>query len=173
MKQPGSATLNEILTQHDAWAEAISVAQEGILALTSLWKSKGVPDLVFTGCGSTYYLSLAAAALARQKGLTACAVPGSELWLRTGTALPHPKQALLIAVSRSGETSETLRAVGAYRKAGGRSVVVVTCYPGSTLAKMGDLVFSLPKAQEESVAQTRSFASMLLACEILIGGLAG
>jgi glucosamine--fructose-6-phosphate aminotransferase (isomerizing) len=52
-------------------------------------------------------------------------------------------------------------------------VVAVTCYPDRALAVLADLVISLPAAQEESVAQTRSFASMLLACQMAIGALAG
>ncbi len=173
MTQPGQHTFHEILTQPDAWAEALQVSQPAASAALALQSKASAASFVFTGCGSTYYLSLAAAALAREKGLAAGAAPGSEVWLFTRAAVPHPESTLLVAVSRSGETTETIRAVGAFRRAGGQAVIVVTCYPDSALAALGDLTISLPLAQEKSVAQTRSFASMLVACQVLVATLVG
>jgi glucosamine--fructose-6-phosphate aminotransferase (isomerizing) len=173
MTSRGQHTLSEIITQPDAWEEALRAGANAAGGLRDLWKRIDGRSVLFTGCGSTYYLSLSAAALARRKKLPARALPASELWL--GADMPPHSLAntVLAAVSRSGETSETLRAVDAFRKAGGAAVVAVTCYPERALAGMADLVISLPAAQEVSVAQTRSFASMLVACQMLVGALTG
>ena len=173
MTSLGEHTYSEILSQPIAWADALVRAREAAPALQRLWQAPEPAGLLFTGCGSTYYLSLAVAALARELGLAARAVPASELWLFTPGAVSAAGRTVLVAVSRSGETSETLRAVDAYRNAGGRRVVAVTCYPDSALPGMSDLVVSIAAAQEQSVAQTRSFASMLVACQVLIAALAG
>jgi glucosamine--fructose-6-phosphate aminotransferase (isomerizing) len=66
---------------------------------------------------------------------------------------------LLIAVSRSGTTTETLCAVERFLQEGRGDVVVVCNYPDAALVAMGDLAILLPAGREESVAQTRSFAS--------------
>ncbi len=169
----GRYTYHEITSQPEAWTEALAVVQANADRLKAIWQRSQATGLLFTGCGSTYYLSLAAAALARQAGLPARAAPASEIWLfpRLGAGLMG--RTLLVAVSRSGETSETVRAIDAFRQTGGKAVIAVTCHPGSAVARRSELTLALPSAQERSMAQTRSFASMLLACQVIIGHLSG
>jgi glucosamine--fructose-6-phosphate aminotransferase (isomerizing) len=49
-----------------------------------------------------------------------------------------------------------------FRKAVGGPILTITCYPESPLAQQADLALATPHAQEQSIAQTRSFTSMLL-----------
>ena len=173
MSTAGQNTHQEIISQPEAWAEALTVGAASTDALQALWRKVNGRSLLFTGCGSTYYLSLVAGALARRKGVPGRGLPASEIWLGTDV-VPHlGSGTVLVAVSRSGETTETLRAVETFRNKGGAAVVAVTCYPERALARMADLVIALPAAQEVSVAQTRSFASMLIACQLLVGAIAG
>ena len=58
-----TATYKEITTQTEAWAEAVTVVSGQADALKQLWAQKKYSTVIFTGCGSTYYLSLAAASL--------------------------------------------------------------------------------------------------------------
>ncbi len=173
MSQPGNHTYQEITGQPAAWAQALSVGGAAGPQILDQWRRSGASELLFTGCGSTYYLSLAAAALARTRGIPARAAPASEIWLMPEVVTRDLRQALLVAVSRSGETTETVRAVECYREAGGPATVLLTCYPDSTLARQADLSLAVPTAQEQSVAQTRSFASMLVLSKLLVGALAG
>jgi glucosamine--fructose-6-phosphate aminotransferase (isomerizing) len=173
MDTRGQHTYHEIVGQPEAWAEALAVGEAHAAALKTLGRRAGAAELLFTGCGSTYYLSLAAAALAREAGLPARAVPASEIWLFPKLAAGRMGQTFLIAVSRSGETSETVRAIEAFRRAGGKAVLAITCYPDSSVARAADLTLAVESGQEESVAQTRSFASMLVLCQVAIGKLAG
>jgi glucosamine--fructose-6-phosphate aminotransferase (isomerizing) len=50
---------------------------------------------------------------------------------------------------------------------------VITNYPESPLAELGDLTLGLPEGQEKSVAQTRSFASMCVAATAVSAILGG
>ncbi len=68
-----------------------------------------------------------------------------------------------MAVSRSGSTTETLRAVEAFKQGGQGRVLTISCYPRAPLASLGDMNLVLPEAQEESVAQTRAFSTLYLA----------
>jgi glucosamine--fructose-6-phosphate aminotransferase (isomerizing) len=52
-------------------------------------------------------------------------------------------------------------------------VIVVTNYEGRPLSNLGDINLVIPGGQEQSVAQTRSFASMYVTCVGLIHVLAG
>jgi glucosamine--fructose-6-phosphate aminotransferase (isomerizing) len=132
-------------------------------SLRTFLASGAYEQVVFTGCGSTYYLSLAAAAvLQRVVGVPAIGLPASEVWLNP-TALPPARRTLLVAVSRSGETTETLRACERFRHEANGDIVTLSCYPGRALSQLGDLNLVFPSIREESVAQTRAFSGLYLA----------
>ncbi len=168
MNEPGAYTRSEILSQPAAWESALARLQSRAAEIQSACRGEAFSQVFFTGCGSTYYLSLAAAALYSQlTGQAARALPASELWLNPGSAYPAHGLALLVAVSRSGETSETLNACQAFNDCRRGRLVTLTCYPGSPLARMGSLNLALPSGQEQSVAQTRSFSTLFLAATAL------
>jgi glucosamine--fructose-6-phosphate aminotransferase (isomerizing) len=173
MSNENKATYNEITTQTEAWDQAI----EKTLAV-SLPRSKDYDQVIFTGCGSTYYLSLAAASLYQElNGCFARAVSGGELLLNSQTVLPvkndtQQNKTLLVAVSRSGTTTETVRAVEKFKNENRGDVVVISNYE-EALSKLGDVNIIIPKGQEESVAQTKSFASMFVAASAFCARMAG
>ena len=77
------ATYREIKSQPEAWAQALDVTRA-----LSLPETADYEQVIFTGCGSTYYLSLAAAALYQElTGRAARAVPASELVLNPQTVV--------------------------------------------------------------------------------------
>lgn len=168
------ATLQEILGQAEAWDEAIAVVGSQAGALRQLWQAGWYDHVIFTGCGSTYYLSLAAAALFQEAtGLSARGVPAGELLLYPRTAYADTGRPLLVAVSRSGTTTETVEALRRFKNTGRGDAIVLTNYPDSPLAALGDLTLGLAKGQEQSVAQTRSFASMYVAATATTAVLGG
>ncbi len=158
-------TLDEIRTQPDAWAEALQVVLSQTTTLEKLSKRQDQP-VIFTGCGSTYYLSLAAAALYQElTGRSARAVPAGELLLNPQIILTS-QPTLLVAISRSGSTTETVKAVERFKQDHRGLVLAITNYGEEPLALLGDLALVIPAGQEHSVAQTRSFASMYLAAAV-------
>lgn len=80
---------------------------------------------------------------------------------------------MLVAVSRSGTTTETLVAARQFKEMGRGPVVVITNYEDAPLSAVGDLVIAIPAGQEHSVAQTRSFASMFVAATAFAAQIAG
>ena len=169
-------TYTEITAQTKAWAEALNTVSGQADALKQLWTQKEYSTVIFTGCGSTYYLSLAAASLLQSLGgIPAKAVPGGELYLypKTAYAPSDNGKTLLVAVSRSGTTSETIASTKKFIKDGRGDVLVVTNYPDNPLGQLGHITISIPAGQEESVAQTRSFASMYVATTAIAAVLAG
>jgi glucosamine--fructose-6-phosphate aminotransferase (isomerizing) len=79
---------------------------------------------------------------------------------------------LLVALSRSGTTTETVKAVEKIKAEQHCDVVVISNY-GEALSLLGDVNIVIPSGQEESVAQTRSFASMYVAVTALCVCMAG
>jgi glucosamine--fructose-6-phosphate aminotransferase (isomerizing) len=87
--------------------------------------------------------------------------------LNPRSAYLRAQNTLLVAVSRSGATTETIRALQSFRENGKDMVLTLCCYPDSELAKMGNLNIMLPAGQEQSVAQTRAFSVLFLATTLL------
>jgi len=160
-------TYKEIKSQTNAWTQALDVVNA-----SDLPKAGDYDQVLFTGCGSTYYLSLAASALYQElTGRAARAVPGSELLLSSQTVLTNQKS-LLVAVSRSGTTTETIKAAEKFKKENRGDVIVITNYD-EVLSRLADINIVIDKGQEESVAQTRSFASMYVAAVVMCARMAG
>ncbi len=167
----GIHTYKEILSQGETWRNTIqsmTVPQKGLKD----WIRVPWDEVIFTGCGSTYYLSLSAAAIWRSiTGIRARAVPASELWLFPEAVLTAGNK-LLIAVSRSGETSETLHAVDKFEALDNEDWLAISCYGERELALRAPFSLLAEGAHEQSVAQTRSFSSMFVLSQYA-AGLAG
>jgi glucosamine--fructose-6-phosphate aminotransferase (isomerizing) len=161
--ETGSYTRSEIFSQPAAWSAALDLLVEYRQSIRDIDPVHRLSHLIYTGCGSTYYLALAAAALTQElTGFPARAFPASELWLYPRSSYVDGKT-LLVAVSRSGETTETLRACEAFLNEQHGDLVTLTNYGEMPLAHMGALNIVLPSGQEQSVAQTRAFSTLYLA----------
>jgi len=168
MAARGQHTYAEIKSQPDVWRAVLAGAAGEAARVQEAWRAVSPQQVLFTGCGSTYYLARAAAALLQgMTGVPARGVPASEIALYTAETVARPDETLLVAVSRSGTTTETEAALEKFRQIGGKATWGVTCYPQTPIGEETDLVLLAEAAQEESVAQTRSFSSMLLLCEAL------
>jgi glucosamine--fructose-6-phosphate aminotransferase (isomerizing) len=162
------ATYREIKSQTKAWQNALDIT-----TLASLPQATRYEQVIFTGCGSTYYLSLAAAALYQElTGRAARAIPAGELLLNPQTVLRENIPQLLVTISRSGTTTETVRVAERFKAEGLGAVMAITNYD-SILANLSDASLVIPVGQEESIAQTRSFASMYVAATAFCARMAG
>ena len=167
----GSYTWQEILSQPQTWRATLDVFAADRAALKGFLAQADFDQVIVVGCGSTHYLAQAAAVtLVHRAGIPARALPASELWLFPA-AVPNGRT-LLLAISRSGATTETLRALERFQEAKGGPVLAITCYPDSPMVQQAAFVLVAPDAQEHSIAQTRSFTSMLVLTQALTAVLA-
>jgi glucosamine--fructose-6-phosphate aminotransferase (isomerizing) len=171
MMRSGGHTWQEILSQPQTWQFTLDGFAADSPALEAFLEQADFDQVVVIGCGSTHYLAqVAASALPCWTGTAARTFPSSEVWLFPDM-IPRGRSHLL-AVSRSGTTSETLRALERFREVAGGPVLTITCYPENPLAQQADFTLAAPHAQEQSVAQTRSFSSMLLLMQALTATMA-
>jgi glucosamine--fructose-6-phosphate aminotransferase (isomerizing) len=122
---------------------------------------------MFVGCGTSYYLALAAASAFNHAGLPARAVPGSEVLLYPALSLPAGRDTIPVVISRSGRTSEAVRAAQLLEKVRDLRTIAMTCADGQPLEAECSLTLKLLDADEQSTVMTRSFTSMLLALQYL------
>ena len=77
----GDLTREEIYSQPTAWRAALDLLSSEKDTITNFLLHNEYEQIIFTGCGSTYYLSLAAAAVLRHlSGKNVIGLPASEMW---------------------------------------------------------------------------------------------
>jgi len=172
-KNRGADTLAEILSQPDCWEECLqNLKNENVLsgARERIGRAK---DLLFIGCGSSYYLAGAAAdSWMAITGLPARAIPASELLLFPELVWTS-QDCVPVLFSRSGKTSEVVRAAELLERERGLRTLAITCSRGEALERAASSTIQLPPADERSTTMTRSFTSMLLALQFLAADVAG
>lgn len=171
MIESGQHTYQEILSQPQVWARVIDGFLPQVERLRQFWAEALPTQLLFTGCGSAYFTGQSLAAVAQSLlQLPAVAVPASEMALFPETVFHLQMQPVLVAISRSGETSETLQAAATFRaQYPDHRIVAITCDISSSLAQIGDVVLLAEAAREQSIVQTRSLTSMAILGLGLIG----
>ncbi len=170
----GEITLSEIKSQPQVWAQALSLFEQQVDETVTFWKQGKFDQVIFAGCGSTYYLGVIGATLLQAAtGTPAKAYSASELMLFPQTNFDRTRKTLMICVSRSGTTRETVEAARLFRQYASGSIAVVTCQSDSPLALQADLLLAIDAAQEQSRVQTRSFSSMAVVITALAAGLGG
>jgi fructoselysine-6-P-deglycase FrlB-like protein len=143
------AITSEIASQPALWRKAAGLAA----GVAGLLPAPGEPAAAI-GCGTSYHIARAYAVMREERNLgTTDAAIASEL-------SPHRSYGRVVAISRSGTTTEVLRTLEAVR--GRVATVAVTAVPGSPVASAADETIVLDFANEQSVVQTR-FATTALA----------
>lgn len=121
---------------------------------------KHAKRIIITGCGSAYYAGLIGKTMIEElAGIPVEVEIASELRYRRPTA--DPKDTVLIAVSQSGETADTLEAIRAAKRHGMLTLGIVNVV-GSTVARETDAGVYNHAGPEIGVASTKAFISQVL-----------
>ena len=126
---------------------------------------KAFTRIQFIACGTAYHAALIGRALFENFGINAEADFASEF---TDRAKLLGKDTLVIAISQSGETADTLFGVREARAAGAK-VLSITNTVGSTLTRESDYVLYTHCGPEIGVASTKAFLGQLAGIYLLAG----
>ena len=164
----GAYSLAEILSQPEFWGRCLEALQrQGSLAETRQ-PFRSAREWLFVGCGSSYYIALsAAAAWSSITGMRARAIPASELLLFPEIVLAGSENLAAVVISRSGRTSEAVRAAQVLEREKNIRVLAVTGTPGQPLEQTATATLPLLPCDEQSTVMTRSFTSMLIGLQYL------
>jgi glucosamine--fructose-6-phosphate aminotransferase (isomerizing) len=161
-------TQHEILSQPRCWEECFKALDEDKQLQRAGARFSQDAEFLFIGCGSSYYISLAAAASWELiTGTRARAVPASELLLFPDLVLNGLANCQPVLVSRSGHSSEVVRAAQYLERARNIRALAISCSQHHPLEEICSSTIYLLPADEKSVVMTRSFTSMLLGLQSL------
>jgi glucosamine--fructose-6-phosphate aminotransferase (isomerizing) len=118
---------------------------------------RNIKRVKFLGCGSAYYAGQMGAALVEELArIPADAEPASEFRYRSPVVDPDT---LYVAVSQSGETSDTLMAVQELKRKGGQVIGAVNVVGSAIGRECGHGIF-LHAGPEVAVASTKALTNM-------------
>jgi glucosamine--fructose-6-phosphate aminotransferase (isomerizing) len=119
---------------------------------------------VFLGCGSSYMLSKSNERLfITRPNTSAVALAGGDYLVNPDTYAHTIENSIVLVLSRSGTTTEIVRAVEHMKKTSNVKVMSVTMKENSALEALSDLTVVLPWAYDNSVCQTRSVTNLYAA----------
>jgi glucosamine--fructose-6-phosphate aminotransferase (isomerizing) len=163
-------TLKEIYEQPHAIQESLRgrVSADGSVSMPELAEIadqlRSVERVYVVGCGTARYASEVGAFLLQQwAGLPASSQIGSEMRYAPP---PLDDRTLVISVSQSGETADTLAPTRLAAERGA-TIVVVTNVVGSALTRDAAAVCYLQAGPEIAVASTKAFVTQVVVLELI------
>jgi glucosamine--fructose-6-phosphate aminotransferase (isomerizing) len=121
-------------------------------------------DIVFLGCGASYWASVSGAAFMQKKlGKKISLIKAADVVMCQDNYKYIYDSPLFIVPSRSGQSKETVQAVQLLTKAyPDNRVLSITMFEDNPLMKMSDVALYLPWSEEISVCSTRSVNNMVI-----------
>lgn len=148
-------TLNSVLKDGQFDLSSVGLSEEEI---------KDISQIYIVACGSAYHVGIAAQYVIEDLAKIPVRVElGSEFRYRN--PLLDPK-GLVIVISQSGETADSLAALRESKEKGIRTMAIVNVV-GSSIAREADSVFYTLAGPEIAVATTKAYSTQLMATYIL------
>jgi len=156
-EQPAAVrdTLNSIVKDGKIDLEATGLTEEFI-------RSIGQIDIV--ACGSAWHVGMAAQYVIEDlAGIPVRVELASEFRYRS---IPMNEKTLVIVISQSGETADSLAALRVAKERGAVTLAIVNVI-GSTIAREADHVLYTLAGPEIAVATTKAYSAQLIAADVL------
>ena len=161
--------MKEIHEQPKAVSDTInSVVKDGKIDLSELGLTeeeiRGISQIYIVACGSAYHVGIVAQYVIEDLARIPVRVElGSEFRYRRPILDPN---GLVIVISQSGETADSLAALREAKELGVKTLAVVNVI-GSSIAREADSVFYTMAGPEIAVATTKAYSTQLIASYIL------
>ncbi|MCD8115900.1 MAG: glutamine--fructose-6-phosphate transaminase (isomerizing) [Oscillospiraceae bacterium] len=161
--------MKEIHEQPRAVADTLhSVESEGEIDLTSVGLTddeiKEISQIYIVACGSAYHVGLAAQYVIEDLARIPVRVElASEMRYRKPIL---DKKGLVIVISQSGETADSLAALREAKELGVKTLAIVNVV-GSSIAREADCVLYTLAGPEIAVATTKAYSTQLIATYVL------
>jgi glucosamine--fructose-6-phosphate aminotransferase (isomerizing) len=129
-----------------------------------------VQSVLIIACGTSYHAGLVARYWIEQIAGLPCTVEVASEY-RYRVSVPHPQQ-LVVVISQSGETADTLASIRHAKALGMRRTLALCNVPESAIVRECELRFLTRAGPEIGVASTKAFTTQLAALFLLAATLA-
>ncbi|MFI3245093.1 MAG: glutamine--fructose-6-phosphate transaminase (isomerizing) [Ferrimonas sp.] len=124
-----------------------------------------VKHVQIIACGTSYHAGMVARYWLEQHAGVSCNVEiASEFRYRRSYVFPD---SLLVTISQSGETADTLAALRLAKEMGYMASLTICNAPGSSLVRESDMAYMMKAGAEIGVASTKAFTVQLAALAML------
>ena len=148
-------TLNSVLKKDRIDLSEVGLTDEEI---------QNISQIYIVACGSAWHVGMAAQYLFEDLAELPVRVElASEFRYRR---MPLDSNALVVVISQSGETADSLAALREAKTKGLKTMGIVNVV-GSSIAREADRVFYTLAGPEIAVATTKAYSAQLIACDIL------
>lgn len=155
----------EIIEQPEVFEKILKYKIPEIEGIAKKIIEKKFNAIHYIGCGSSYYASMMGSFYTNQyTNLHTTALPSSEFILYK--PLYIKEDSLLVFLSRSGETTETVEALRKANKLG-LETLAISNEENSSLAKEAKYFININAGEEKSVVMTKTFSSLIIILQIL------
>ena len=150
-----SDTLNSVLKEDRIDLSEVGLTDEEI---------QNISQIYIVACGSAWHVGMAAQYIFEDLAELPVRVElASEFRYRR---MPLDSNALVVIISQSGETADSLAALREAKTKGLKTMGIVNVV-GSSIAREADRVFYTLAGPEIAVATTKAYSAQLIACDIL------
>ncbi|ELY42696.1 glutamine--fructose-6-phosphate transaminase (isomerizing) [Natronorubrum bangense] len=136
---------------------------EGTVTVEELADLECDGPVQFVACGTSYHAALYGAKMLQERGIPAQCFLASEYDVGK---IPITEETLVVGVTQSGETADTMSALRAANRVGA-TTLALTNVVGSSAARECDHVMYIRAGPEIGVAATKTFASQQVALAML------
>nr|MDO8108840.1 SIS domain-containing protein [Candidatus Sigynarchaeota archaeon] len=170
MVDTGKKIEGEMLGQYTALEKTYQYFMDNAARIKAFMKTAQDSSWIFIGCGSGYTLCVAGE-LATLKHLKrpAFAIPAGDLLLNFPLYADLIKNTLLIAPSRSGTTTEVIKAIELAKNTSKAKTLSICTKEKSTLSFISNMDLAIPWAFDEATCQTRTVTNLYTALLMLVG----
>jgi glucosamine--fructose-6-phosphate aminotransferase (isomerizing) len=141
--------------------EAVGVVDANVFGANAKEVLKKVESVLVLACGTSHYSALVAKQWIESLAGIPCQVEIASEY-RYRDSVPNPK-ALVVVVSQSGETADTLAALKHAQSLGHAHTLAICNVPTSSMVRQTELTYLTRAGAEIGVASTKAFTTQLVA----------
>lgn len=161
-------TEKEILDTPNALQRTCTYFDEKDAAIKHFFSEYPRRKFVFFGCGSSYMLAKSAATIfSNLLGTEAYAIPAGDYIVHPDFWKDTVTGSTVVALSRSGKTSEMVRAIKHIRAELACPVISISMLRDNDLSALSELSLILDWCYDESVCQTRTVTNLYVSTLLL------
>ena len=148
-------TINSVVKEDQIDLSEVGITEE---------MANEIDQIIIVACGSAYHVGMAAQYIFEDLARIPVRVElASEFRYRKPILNPNN---LVVVISQSGETADSLAALREAKEHGIRTLAIVNVV-GSSIAREADKVFYTLAGPEIAVATTKAYSAQLIACDLL------